>query len=71
MPSGIQLYLVAKTFLRLSFVETECRKFAKIMRSLEKFIRTVKGQDNFSYRILRILFLPALGGFSYLIHYNN
>ena len=27
--------------------EAEGREFAKILRSLERFIQTVKGQDNF------------------------
>ena len=27
--------------------EAECREFEKILRSLEKFIQTVKGQNNF------------------------
>ena len=27
--------------------EAECREFAKILRSLEQFIQTVKGQNNF------------------------
>ena len=27
--------------------EAEGREFAKIMRSLEQFVRTVKGQNNF------------------------
>ena len=29
--------------------ETEGREFAKILRSLEQFIQTVKGQNNFWY----------------------
>ena len=36
---------------RLEF-KTEDWKFAKIMESLEKFVQTMKGQDNFSSRIL-------------------
>ena len=32
--------------------ETEDQKFPKIMKSPEKFVQTVKGQDNFSDRIL-------------------
>jgi hypothetical protein len=31
---------------RLKF-EAEGREFAKILRSLEQFVRTVKGQNNF------------------------
>ena len=27
--------------------EAECQEFAKILRSLEQFVRTVKGQNNF------------------------
>ena len=27
--------------------EAECREFAKILRSLEQFLQTVKGQNNF------------------------
>ena len=32
--------------------ETEGREFAKILRSLEQFVRTVKVQNSFSYRML-------------------
>ena len=32
---------------KLSKFKAEGREFAKIMRSLEQFIQTVKGQDNF------------------------
>ena len=31
---------------RLKF-KAECREFAQILRSLEQFIQTVKGQNNF------------------------
>ena len=31
--------------------EAEGREFAKILRSLEHFVLTVKGQNNFSYKI--------------------
>ena len=27
--------------------EAECQEFAKILRSLEQFVQTVKGQNNF------------------------
>ena len=30
--------------------EAEGREFAKILRSLEQFVRTVKGQNNFWYQ---------------------
>jgi hypothetical protein len=32
--------------------EAEGRDFAKILRSLEQFIQTVKGQNNFGNRML-------------------
>ena len=32
--------------------EAEDREFAKILRSLEQFVRTVKGQNNFGNKIL-------------------
>ena len=32
---------------KLLKLEAEGRKFAKILRSLEQFIQTVKGQNNF------------------------
>ena len=32
--------------------EAEGREFAKILRSLEQFIQTVKGQNNFGNRML-------------------
>ena len=32
---------------KLSKFEAEGREFAKILRSLEQFVRTVKGQNNF------------------------
>ena len=31
--------------------EAECQEFAKILRSLEQFIQTVKGQNNFGNKI--------------------
>ena len=40
--------------------EAEGREFANFLRSLDKFIQTVKGQNNFGNRML----VP--GGFSYL-----
>ena len=39
--------------------EAEGREFAKILRSLEQFIQTVKGQKNFGNRILFNLFLEV------------
>ena len=33
---------------KLLKIEAEGREFAKILRSLEQFIQTVKGQKNFS-----------------------
>ena len=45
--------------------EAEGREFAYILRSLEQFIQTVKGQNNFWYRML---FKLVPGGFSYLIN---
>ena len=32
---------------KLLKIEAECREFAKFLRSLEQFIQTVKGQNNF------------------------
>ena len=37
--------LVIENFFFLKF-EAEGREFAKVLRSLEQFIRTVKGQNN-------------------------
>ena len=39
--------------------EAEVREFAKFMRSLEKFIQTVKGENNFGNKILFRVFLHA------------
>ena len=36
--------------------EAEGREFAKFLRSLEKFIQTVKGQNNYQNRMLINLF---------------
>ena len=33
-------------------IEAEDREFAKFLRSLEQFVQTVKGQNNFLNRIL-------------------
>ena len=46
----------------------EGQKFAIFLRSLERFIRAVKGQYNFCNRIL---FQLVPGGFSDLINQNN
>ena len=46
--------------------EAEGREFAKILRSLEKFIQTVKDWNNFSVTGCVFLFFP--GGFSYLMN---
>ena len=48
--------------------EAEGREFAKVFRSLEKFIRTVKSQYNFWNRIL---FQLVSGGLSDRIHYKK
>ena len=45
--------------------KAEGRKFAKFLRSLEQFIQTVKGQNNFWNRML---FKLIPGGFSDLMH---
>ena len=37
---------------KLLKVEAEGREFAKILGSLEQFVRTVKGQNSFWYRML-------------------
>ena len=50
--------VIEKNFLKF---EAEGREFAKILRSLEQFIRTVKGQNNFWNRIL---FKLVSGSFS-------
>ena len=42
--------------------EAEVREFAKFLRSLEKFIQTVKGQN------ILVTELSFPGGFSYLIN---
>ena len=47
--------------------EAEGREFAKILRSLEQFIQTVKGQKFFWYYRMLFQFVPD-GGFSYLIN---
>ena len=44
--------------------EAEGRKFTKFLRSLEQFIQTVKGQNNFGNRML---FQHVPEGFSDLI----
>ena len=44
--------------------ETEGQEFAKILRSLEQYVQTVKGQN-------RMLFQLVPEGFSYLINQNN
>jgi hypothetical protein len=46
--------------------EAEGREFAKFLRSLEQFIQTVKGQNNFL--VTECVFLLVLGGFSDLIN---
>ena len=45
--------------------EAEGREFERILRSLEQFIQTVKGQNNFGNRIG---FFVVPGGVSYLIN---
>ena len=40
--------MIKKNFSKF---EAEGREFAKILRSLEQFIQTVKGQNNFRNRI--------------------
>ena len=42
--------------------EAEGREIAKFLRSLDKFIQTVKGENNFWYQNA---FLAFPGGFSY------
>ena len=37
---------------KLSKFKTEGREFAKFLRSLQQFIQTVKGQNNFGNRML-------------------
>ena len=37
-------------------IEVEGREFAKILRSLEQFIQTVKGQNNFRLKSFDIIF---------------
>ena len=43
--------------------EAECQEFAKFLRSLEHFFQTVRGQNNFWYRML---FLLVSGGTTFL-----
>ena len=50
---------------KLLKLEAEGQEFAKILRSIEQFIQTMKGQNNFCNRMLFQLF-PA--GFLYLIN---
>ena len=49
--------------------KAEGREFAKILRSLEQFIQTVKGQNNFWQQNAFLTFVP--GSLSYLINWNN
>ena len=49
---------------KLLIFETEGQEFAKFLRSLEQFVQTVKGMNNFGSRML---FLLVPGGFSDLI----
>ena len=46
--------------------EAEGREFAKILRSLEQFVGTVKGQNNFWQQNAFLTWVP--GGFSHLIN---
>ena len=46
-------------------IEAEGWEFSKYLKSLEQFIQTVIGQNNFWY--VRMLFQLVPGGFSYLI----
>ena len=76
---GLQLdwYLLPKLFRptvrkkcssdqeKLLKFEAKGREFAKLLRSLEQFIQTVKGQNNFRNRMFFFLFHE---GFSDLIH---
>ena len=45
--------------------EAESREFAKILRSLEWFVQTAKGQNKFSNKMI---FKLVPGGFSYMIN---
>ena len=55
--------------------EAEGREFENFLRSLEQFIQTLKGQNNFGnkipFPIPQNAFLLVPGGFSDLIHWNN
>ena len=52
---------------KLLKLEVEGRGFAKLLRSLEQFIQTVKGQNNFCNRMFFYLFLEV----SHLMNDNN
>ena len=47
---SVKWYFVTRivlTYYEKNFVQTEGREFAKFLRSVEQFIQTVKGQNNF------------------------
>ena len=57
--------VIEKNFCKF---EAEGRECVKLLRSLERFIRTVKGQNNFESEYF---FSVATEGFSIHINWNN
>ena len=53
---------------KLLKIEAEGQEFAKFLRSLEQFIQTVKGQDNF---LQQNAFLTCSWRFPDIMNYNN